>query len=253
MNDGLCSPQSVLVLGGTSDIAMATVRRFVSARARTVVLAGRRPERLEEAASELRQLGAQRVEAVPFDADDTGSHAAFVEDVFARFGDIDVVLVAFGVLGSQAEVEADPDAAVALLRTNFVGAASVGLHVAMQLRRQGHGTIVVLSSVAGERARRSNFVYGSSKAGLDAFFSGLGDSLVGSGARVLVVRPGFVHSKMTAGMPPVPLSTTPEKVAEVIVRALETGAEEVWAPPSLRYLMSAVRHLPRPVFRRLKV
>ncbi|MDP9070087.1 MAG: decaprenylphospho-beta-D-erythro-pentofuranosid-2-ulose 2-reductase [Actinomycetota bacterium] len=253
MNDGLGSPQSVLVLGGASDIAMATVRRMVADRARTVVLAGRNVDRLEEAAAELRGLGAERVEAVPFDADDTASHAAFVDGVFTRVGDIDVVLLAFGVLGQQEQAEADPEAAVALLRTNFVGAASVGLHVAAHLRRQGHGRLVVLSSVAGERARRSNFVYGSSKAGLDAFFQGVGDSLVGSGAKVLIVRPGFVHTKMTAGMPSVPMSTTPEKVADVIVGALRSGAEEAWAPPALRYLMSAVRHLPRPVFRRLKV
>ena len=253
MNDGLGWPQSVLVLGGASDIALATVRRLVAARARTVVLAGRRPEALEDAAADLRGLGAERVEAVPFDADDTASHGAFADDVFTRFGDIDVVLVAFGVLGRQDECEGDPQAAVDLLRTNFVGAASVGLHLTRHLRRQGHGTLVVLSSVAGERARRSNFVYGSSKAGLDAFFQGLGDSLVGSGVKVLIVRPGFVHTKMTAGLPNVPLSTTPEKVADVIVRALETGAEEVWAPPALRYVMAGVRHLPRPVFRRLKV
>jgi len=113
--------------------------------------------------------------------------------------------------------------------------------------------MVVLSSVAGERARRSNFVYGSSKAGLDAFFTGLGDSLVGSGVRVVVVRPGFVRSKMTEGLPSAPLSTTPDKVAEVIVGAVASGAEQAWAPPPLRLVMSALRHVPRPVFRRLPV
>ncbi|MEO7837110.1 MAG: SDR family NAD(P)-dependent oxidoreductase, partial [Acidimicrobiales bacterium] len=125
-------------------------------------------------------------------------------------------------------------------------------HVANRLRQQGHGTLVVLSSVAGERARRANFVYGSSKAGLDSFFQGLGDSLVGSGVRVLVVRPGFVVTKMTAGLPPAPFSTTPNAVAAVIVKALERGDEEAWAPPILRVVMSGLRHLPRPLFRRLK-
>ena len=252
MNDALGSPQSVLVLGGGSEIAQATVRQLVARRARTVVLAGRHPDDLETAAADLRALGATSVETAHFDADDTGAHGRVVDDLFARHGDFDVVLLAFGVLGDQARAEQDPGVAVAILRTNFVGAASVGLHVARHLRRQGHGTLVVLSSVAGERARRSNFVYGSSKAGLDAFFQGLGDSLVGSGVKVLVVRPGFVHTKMTAGLPPAPLSTTPDKVAEVIVRALETGAEEAWAPPAVRYLMSGLRHLPRPLFRRLK-
>lgn len=252
MKDALGSPQSVLVLGGTSDIALATARALVGRRARTVVLAGRRPEAMEAHAAELRGLGAELVEVVPFDGDDTASHRAFCDDVFGRFGDFDVVLLAFGVLGDQAEAERDPEVAVRVLTTNFLGAASVGLHVARHLRQQGHGTLVVLSSVAGVRARRANFVYGASKAGLDALFQGLGDSMVDSGAKVVVVRPGFVHTKMTEGMEPAPLSTTPEKVAELIVRALETGAEEVWAPPPLRYLMSAMRHLPRPLFRRIK-
>lgn len=253
MKDALGSPQSVLVLGGGSDIAMATVRQLVKRRARTVVLAGRHPDAMSVACEELRGLGADRVEALHFDADDTSSHVSFFEDVFSRHGDIDVVVLAFGVLGDQAQAEADPDTAVAILRTNFVGAASAGLHASNRLRQQGHGTIVVLSSVAGERARRSNFVYGSSKAGVDAFFQGLGDSLVGTGVKVLIVRPGFVHTKMTAGLAAVPLSTTPEEVAAVIVRGLETGAEQAWAPGPLRFVMSVLRHLPRPVFRRLKI
>ncbi len=253
MKDALGSTQSLLLLGGTSEIGLATARSLVSRRTRTVVLAGRRPASLEAPAAELGALGAERVEVVAFDADDTHSHAGFVDRAFTAYGDIDVTLLAFGVLGDQRLAEGDPEQAVALLRTNMVGAASIGLHVARHLRRQGHGTLAVLSSVAGERARRSNFVYGSSKAGLDAFFQGLGDSLVGSGSNVLVVRPGFVHTKMTAGLDPPPASTTPEKVADVIVKAIESGAEQAWAPPHLRYLMSGVRHLPRSVFRRIEV
>ena len=252
MKDALGAPQSVLVLGGTSDIALATARALVGRRARTVVLAGRRPDAMEGPASELRRLGAEVVEVVPFEAEDTASHGRFCDEVFGRFGDFDVVLVAFGVLGDQSRAEEEPEEAVRILTTNFVGAASVGLHVSHHLRRQGHGTLVVLSSVAGERARRANFVYGSSKAGLDAFYQGLGDALVGSGAKVLVVRPGFVHTKMTAGMEPVPLSTTADKVAEVIVRGIEKGAEEAWAPAPLRFVMSGMRHLPRPLFRKIK-
>ena len=246
-------PRSVLLLGGTSEIGLATARALVTRGTRTVLLAGRRPDALEGAADDLRAAGADRVEVLAFDADDTVSHAAFADRAFSHSGDIDVVLLAFGVLGDQRMAEDEPERAVALLRTNFVGAASIGLHLARHLRHQGHGTLVVLSSVAGVRARRSNFVYGSSKAGLDAFFGGLGDSLVGSGARVLIVRPGFVHTKMTAGLRPPPLSTTPERVAEVIVRALETHAEEAWVPPPLRFVMMGMRHLPRPLFRKLRV
>ena len=253
MKDALGQPQSVLLLGGTSEIGLATTRALVSRRTRTVLLAGRRLAALENAADELRARGAERVEVLPFDADETVSHAAFADRAFSWYGDIDVVLLAFGLLGDQRLAEDDPERAVAVLRTNLVGAASVGLHTARHLRRQGHGTLVAISSVAGERARRSNFVYGSSKAGLDAFFQGLGHSLVGSGVTVLVVRPGFVRTRMTAGLEAPPLSTTPEGVADVIVQAIETGAEEAWAPPSLRFVMMGVRHLPRPMFRMLKV
>jgi decaprenylphospho-beta-D-erythro-pentofuranosid-2-ulose 2-reductase len=122
---------------------------------------------------------------------------------------------------------------------------------ANRLRAQGHGTLVVLSSVAGERARRSNFVYGASKAGLDAFAQGLGDALHPTGVRVLVVRPGFVHTKMTTGLKAPPLSTTPEAVAAAIVTGLASGAHTVWVPGPLRFVFSALRHLPRPLFRRL--
>ena len=252
MNDALGSPQSVLLLGGSSEIGLAITRKLVDRRARTVVLAGRDPDALKPAADDLRTAGAATVDVVAFDALDTGSHDAFVDDMFARHGDFDLVVLAFGILGDQEEAERDTEAALAVLRTNFVGAASVALPVARRLKAQGHGTLLVLSSVAAERARRANFVYGSSKAGLDAFCQGLGDSLVGSGARVVVVRPGFVHTKMTAGRKPAPFSTTPDAVAEAVVRGLEKGAETIWAPAQLRLVFSAMRHLPRPVWRRIK-
>jgi decaprenylphospho-beta-D-erythro-pentofuranosid-2-ulose 2-reductase len=127
----------------------------------------------------------------------------------------------------------------------------VAVPVSRRLHDQGHGTIVALSSVAGERARRSNFVYGSSKAGFDAFFQGLGDALVGTGVQVMIVRPGFVHTKMTAGVEAAPLATTPEKVADAIVDGLQRGREIVWVPGVMRWVMSVLRHVPRPIFRRL--
>jgi decaprenylphospho-beta-D-erythro-pentofuranosid-2-ulose 2-reductase len=251
VRDALGSVQSVLVLGGGSEIALATVRALVAERARTVVLAGRDPSKLEGAVEELRAAGAETVEAIAFDADDTGSHERVIGEAFERVGDFDVVLVAFGVLGDQDELKRDPAAAVSSLQTNFTGAASAMLVVAQRLRAQGHGTIVVLSSVAGERARRSNFVYGAAKAGLDALAQGLGDELAGTGAHVMVVRPGFVHTKMTAGLEAAPLSTTADSVATEIVKGLRRGAHTVWAPPALRFVFAGLRHLPRPVFRRL--
>jgi len=130
---------------------------------------------------------------------------------------------------------------------------SVLTPVAEQLRAQGHGTLVVLSSIAGERARRSNYVYGSSKAALDAFAQGLSDRLVDSGVRVMIVRPGFVHTKMTAGETPPPLATTPGVVADSVIEGLAAGRPIVWVPSMLRPVMSVLRHLPRPVFRRLPI
>jgi decaprenylphospho-beta-D-erythro-pentofuranosid-2-ulose 2-reductase len=244
MKDALGEVQSLLVLGGTSEIGLATARALVERRARTVVLAARSPERCADAAADLSAAGAERVEAVSFDATDTGSHAAFVSDVFSCFGDIDLALVAFGVLGE----ENDP---VSVLQVNTVGAASVMSAVAERMVAQGHGTIVLLSSVAGERVRKSNYMYGSSKAGADGFAQGLGDSLAGTGVDVMIVRPGFVKTKMTAGLDPVPFSTTPDAVAREIVRGLARGSDVVWAPPVLRVVMSALRHVPRPLFRRL--
>jgi decaprenylphospho-beta-D-erythro-pentofuranosid-2-ulose 2-reductase len=241
-------PQTILLLGGTSDIGLAIVRRLASPMLRTVVLACRRPE---DAADRLTDLTALDVLIRPFDATDTAAHAAFVESVVDEVGDLDVVVLAFGVLGDQADFDADPAAAAAAVTVNYTGAVSSGLAVAAQLRRQGHGHLVVLSSVAGERVRASNFVYGSSKAGLDGFAQGLGDALEGSGASVLVVRPGFVTSAMTAGMQPAPFASTPDAVAEVTVAGLRSGRRTVWAPGILRYVFMVLRHLPGGVFRRL--
>ena len=254
MKDALGDVGSVLVLGGSSEIALATVRLLAARRTRTVILAARRPHELEGAVEELRAAGATTVETLPFDAnDDAEAHARFVDDVFDRHGDVDLVLAAAGVLGDQSVAERDGAAARAIVGTNFLGLVSALVPCAERLRAQGHGTICVLSTVAGERPRRSNFVYGSSKAGLDAFAQGLGDSLAGTGVNVVVVRPGFVHTRMTEGLDAAPLATTPEKVAEATLEGIAKGAHTVWAPPALRYLMSVLRHLPRPLFRRLPI
>ena len=162
-----------------------------------------------------------------------------------------MVLLAFGVLGDQANDERDPVAAARVAQTNYTGAVSSALVCGRALQAQGHGSLVVLSSVAAERARRSNFIYGSSKAGLDTFTQGLGDALHGTGAHVMLVRPGFVRTSMTAGRPESPLATTPEAVAAAIELGLRRRSETVWVPGSLRLVMTALRHVPRPVFRRL--
>jgi decaprenylphospho-beta-D-erythro-pentofuranosid-2-ulose 2-reductase len=192
------------------------------------------------------------VEVVDFDADDPSAPKRMVAEAAAG-GDIDVAVIAFGQLGDQEQLAGDPDAAAALGRVNYVAPVAVGTVLAAQLRHQGHGVIVALSSVAGERARASNFVYGSTKAGFDAFFSGLADSLAGTGVSVLVVRPGFVKSKMTEGLADAPLATTPEAVAEAIVTGVRKGRHTVWVPGAMRFVMSGLRHTPRAIFRRLPI
>ncbi|MFF3461208.1 decaprenylphospho-beta-D-erythro-pentofuranosid-2-ulose 2-reductase [Streptomyces sp. NPDC001984] len=251
MKDAFGLPQSLLVLGGTSEIALATARRLIARRTRTVWLAGRPSPALEKAAESLRALGAG-VRTVAFDALDPESHEEVLGKVFAD-GDIDMVLLAFGVLGDQARDEREPVSAVRVAQTNYTGAVSAGLISASALQAQGHGSLVVLSSVAGERARRSNFIYGSSKAGLDTFAQGLGDALHGTGVHVMVVRPGFVRSNMTAGLEEAPMATTPEAVATAIELGLRRRSETVWVPGTLRLVMAALRHMPRAVFRRLPI
>jgi decaprenylphospho-beta-D-erythro-pentofuranosid-2-ulose 2-reductase len=251
VKDAFGLPQSLLVLGGTSEIALATARRLIARRTRTVWLAGRPSPALEQAAEDLRAQGAE-VRTVAFDALVPESHEAVLGKVFAE-GDVDMVLLAFGILGDQAHDEREPVRAVRVAQTNYTGAVSAGLVAAGALQAQGHGSLVVLSSVAGERARRSNFIYGSSKAGLDTFAQGLGDALHGTGVHVMVVRPGFVRTRMTAGLPASPLSTTPEAVATAVELGLRRRSETVWVPGVLRVAMSALRHVPRAVFRLLPI
>jgi decaprenylphospho-beta-D-erythro-pentofuranosid-2-ulose 2-reductase len=247
------SPQSLLLLGGTSEIGLAVAERLVRDRTRRVVLAGRNVAALRAAGERLVAAASPAtvdVTVLELDAVDRGSHAAVVERAFAG-GDIDVALVAFGVLGEQERAERDADHAVEIVTVNYTAAVSVGVPLAQALRAQGHGCLVVLSSVAAERPRRANFVYGSAKAGLDAFATGLGDALHGSGVHVLVVRPGFVRTRMTAHLPAAPLSTTPEAVATAVVAGVRRRKDTIWVPSALRLVMSALRHTPRAVFRRL--
>jgi decaprenylphospho-beta-D-erythro-pentofuranosid-2-ulose 2-reductase len=251
MIDAVGNPQSLLLLGGTSEIALAVAQRYARSRPLRIVLAARKSQRLDDAVAKLTGAGAT-VSTVDFEARDTDSHPAVLDKIFAD-GDIDLTIVAFGVLGDAEAVWQNHDKAVELARVNYTGAVSVGVALAERLRRQGHGAIVALSSVAGERVRRANFVYGSTKAGMDGFYLGLGEALRPHGIHVTVVRPGFVHTRMTEGMKPAPLSSTPEQVAEVIVNAVRKRAELVWAPGPLRVLMSVFRHIPRPIFRKLPV
>jgi decaprenylphospho-beta-D-erythro-pentofuranosid-2-ulose 2-reductase len=251
MIDAVGNPQSLLLLGGTSEIGLAIARRYAARRPLRVVLAARPSPRLDAAVAALRDTGAT-VSTVDFEATDLAAHPATLDKAFAD-GDIDVAVVAFGLLGDAEQAWQEHARAVELAQVNYTAAVSVGVALAERMRRQGHGRIVALSSVAGERVRRSNFVYGSTKAGMDGFYLGLGEALRPEGVAVTVVRPGFVHSKMTEGMKAAPLSVQPEDVAAVVVDAVGKRKELVWAPAPLRVLMSVLRHIPRAIFRRLPV
>jgi decaprenylphospho-beta-D-erythro-pentofuranosid-2-ulose 2-reductase len=242
----------VIVLGGTSEIALATVRELQSRAPREVALVGRDANGLAQAAETLRAAGCPQVITLELDALDSERHAEGVGEAFERLGGGDIVIVAVGLLGERGGMPADVERAVEVLRVNTVGAGSLLMQAARRLRDGGGGQLVVLSSVAGERPRRGNAVYGASKAALDALAQALGDELREQNVRVLVVRPGFVHTRMTAGLQPAPLSSTPEAVARVVVDGLDGHAHTVWAPPALRWLMLIVRMLPRPLLRRMK-
>jgi decaprenylphospho-beta-D-erythro-pentofuranosid-2-ulose 2-reductase len=248
MINAVGTPQSLLLLGGTSDIALAIAHRYAHPGLR-VVLAARPSERRTAAAAEIKDLGCEVTE-VDLDARDHESHATTIEMAFAG-GDIDIAVIAFGLLGDPEQAWQDPDHALELAEVNYTAPVHLGVLLGKRMQVQAHGWIVALSSVAGERVRRSNFVYGSTKAGFDGFFLGLGEALRNYGVRVLVVRPGFVKSKMTAHLTEVPLSVTPDQVAEAIVDGINSKRELVWVPGPLRVVMSGLRHVPRPLFRKL--
>lgn len=252
MLDATGTPQSALVLGAGSEIATAVLHRLAAGgRLQRVVLAARRPEAAADLAASLGWAGVGAVEVVEFDARRPDRHADLVDRAFAG-GEVDLVLVAAGVLAPTQVFEHDPALAAEHATVNFGGLMSATVAAADNLRRQGAGTVVVLSSVAAERARGDAYVYGATKAGLDAFAQGLGDALQGSGVRVVVVRPGFVRTAMTDGLDPPPIGvTTPARVAHDVTIALASGAEVVWSPGYLRPLFAVLRHLPRGLWRRV--
>jgi len=243
----------VIVLGGTSEIALAIVRELMLRAPREIALVGRDAEGLARSAEELRAAGSTRVLTFTLDALELERHSEVLGEVFGELGGADIVLLAVGALGvERGGLPDDIAAAVELLQVNFVGAGSLLMQAAQHLRAAHSGTLVVLSSIAAERPRRANAVYGASKAGLDALAHVLGDDLHDDGVRVLVVRPGFVHTRMTRGLDAAPLASTPEAVAATVLKGLDSGAHTIWAPRQLRLLMVVIKLLPRPLFRRIK-
>lgn len=252
MNDAFGGPQSVVVLGGTSEIAGALVDTFVADRCQTVVLAGRDVIGLAAVAKRARDGGAAVVETVTFDAADVTRAEATVQRCFDAVTDgVDLVLVTVGLLGESEDDASAPARIVELITTNFTWPAAAIGAAAERMRAQGYGRILVFSSVAGIRTRLANSLYGSAKAGLDQFALGLSETLRGSGVLVQIVRPGFVRTKMTRGRRSAPFAVGPEAVAAAVRRGIERNQPVIWIPGFLRWVFLVVRHLPKPLWRQI--
>jgi len=249
VNPGAKTEGAVLLLGGRSEIGLKVAERLAAGR--TVVLTARRSGDLEAEAARVRAAGAADVRCVEFDADEVAAHPELLTGIFTDAGRVGVVVVAFGILGDQELAEKDPAHAVQVVHTDYVAQVSALTVLATLLKAQGSGDLVVFSSVAGLRVRRANYVYGSAKAGLDGFASGLGDALHGTGVHLLLVRSGFVIGRMTEGMSPAPLSSTPDQVAAAVVKALGRRRIRVWVPWALRPAYFVARLVPQAVWRRM--
>jgi decaprenylphospho-beta-D-erythro-pentofuranosid-2-ulose 2-reductase len=257
--DAVGNPQTILLLGGTSEIGLAICERYLqNAHARILLADLPDHPRKNDAIAALTAAGAKSVEWIDFDGTESDTHPAVIDQAFTG-GDVDVAVVAFGLLGDAEELWQNQRKAVQIAEINYTAAVSVGVLLGEKMRAQGFGQIIAMSSAAGERIRRSNFVYGSTKAGLDGFYLGLGEALREFGVRVLVIRPGQVRTSTTiahwkaTGAKEAPLTVDKEYVANLAVTAAAKGKELIWAPGAFRYVMMVLRHIPRPIFRKLPI
>jgi decaprenylphospho-beta-D-erythro-pentofuranosid-2-ulose 2-reductase len=257
--DAVGNPQTILLLGGTSEIGLAICERYLqNAHARILLADLPDHPRKNDAIAAMTAAGAKSVEWIDFDGTESDTHPAVIDQAFTG-GDVDVAVVAFGLLGDAEELWQNQRKAVQIAEINYTAAVSVGVLLGEKMRAQGFGQIIAMSSAAGERIRRSNFVYGSTKAGLDGFYLGLGEALREFGVRVLVIRPGQVRTSTTiahwkaTGAKEAPLTVDKEYVADLAVTAAAKGKELVWAPGAFRYVMMVLRHIPRPIFRKLPI
>src|SRR3982075_2526087 len=243
--DAVGNPQTILLLGGTSEIGLAICERYLqNAHARIVLAAMPQDPGRDDAVAQMKAAGARSVELIDFDALEPDTHPRVIDECFAG-GDVDVAIVAFGLLGDAEELWQNQRKAVQIAEINYTAAVSVGVLLGEKMRAQGFGQIIAMSTVAGERVRRSNFVYGSTKAGLDGFYLGLSEALREYGVRVLVIRPGQVRTRMSAHVKEAPLTVDKEYVADLAVTSAAKGKELVWAPAAFRYVMMVLRHIPR--------
>lgn len=246
-------PDRILLLGGSSEIGLAICLEYLKHGPAQIVLAMRPNDAQRPAVvAALTEAGASQVDVVDFDATAFDTHASVLDDAWSG-GDVDVAIVAFGLLGDAEELWQDQAKAVEIAQVNYTGALSVGVLLGQRMTAQGYGQIIAMSSAAGEKVRRSNFVYGSTKAGLDGFYRNLGQALEPAGVKVLVIRPGQVRTRMSAGMKEAPLTVDKEVVAKLAVDAARDGKSLIWAPPAFQFVMLVLKHIPGPIFRKLPI
>ena len=242
----------LLILGGGSDIAIAFVHRIAAEGLRKVVLAGRAGGSRDQAAAELRaRLPELEVSTADFDGADSASHAQVVESIAGVHGSFDAVLVAFGQLGEPFTLDADPAAMADLAQVNFAGAVSSSMAAINLLRGEPDARLIVLSSIAAVRPRVGNIVYGAAKAGLDAFTREITAPANKLGVEVVLVRPGFVHSRMTEGLDPAPFAATADEVAQAMADGIAKGRSIIHAPAVLGPVGLVLKNLPGTVWRQI--
>jgi decaprenylphospho-beta-D-erythro-pentofuranosid-2-ulose 2-reductase len=252
MKNGVGVAQNIVLFGGTSEIGQAVLQRIVQPGVARLVLVSRDIEAASAVSNALVESHPDLdVHHVRFDASDAVAMPHVVAEVAEAIGDIDVAIIAQGVLNEGADYFADPSLLVSVADVNFTATMTLMYALAGRMRAQGYGKIVLLSSVAGERVRRGNPVYGATKAGIDGFALALDHELSGSGASVLVVRPGFVTTKMTTGMKKAPFSTDADSVAKVVERGINSNKVVVWAPSILQWLFLVLKNLPTVIWRKL--
>jgi decaprenylphospho-beta-D-erythro-pentofuranosid-2-ulose 2-reductase len=252
MENAFGQPQNVVVFGGSSDIARALTKKLCAARAHTVVLAGRNRALLDEAAAEAHEYGATKTDVVLFDAEDPSNAQRTVSEAFAKVGDqVDLVVIAVGLLGDQHADEDDAVASARMMTVNVTWPVAALAEIRHRLVAQGSGRILVMSSVAAIRVRSNAYLYSGAKAGLDRLCQGLAQSLEGTGVKLQLLRPAVVRTKMTTGIAEPPFTTGPNEVAENVMRGLASGDAVIWSPPLLRYVFSILRHLPQPIWRKI--
>ena len=244
--------QKILIIGATSAIAEASARLW-AARGDSLFLVGRKADRLETIAADLRVRGATLVECLAMDACDVSVHEAMLDAALAALGGLDIALIAHGSLPDQKACEASVDLTLKEIDTNGLSVIALSTRLGNVFETQGKGSLAVISSVAGDRGRQSNYVYGAAKGMVSLFLQGMRNRLSRKGVQVLTIKPGFVDTPMTAALPKGALWAKPEAIASGIVRAIERKRDEVYLPGFWWMIMAIIRHVPERVFKRLSL